>query len=228
MAARRKNNSAAKRGKSDPGNKNPSRWTWLNTGIAVASVGAVGAIIAAIITVVIPQFLDSTPAPAPILEVDSVTGQAGAAQLSKLDASIGGNSGYETLDFKVRNTGNQLALVDGVRITVRSYSVFTAGFSVSFVPVSASYIFPLPLEKGVFTAPVSEELAPDQADRFDLIICLPKNVAAGTYTYHLSLALVYDKGNSVNAGVITVSLSPPGIEFKTTLGAKPSKSPNGS
>jgi hypothetical protein len=227
MATRRKRNSGAKRGQGGQENKKPGRWTWLNTGIVVASVGAVGAVIAAIITVVIPHFFDGTPPPAPNLEVDSVTGQVGATQTASLDASIGGNTGYETLDFKVRNTGNQLALVDAVRITIQSYSVRTSGVSGSFLPVSATYVFPLPLQKGVFTAQVSEEVAPDQADRFDLIVSLPKNTLIGTYTYHLGFALVYDKGNSVNAGYMTVSLSARSA-IETIIGPKPSTSPNGS
>jgi hypothetical protein len=117
----------------DPvGDKKPrSRWTWLNTSIAAALVGVIGAVIGAAMKV---------------------------------------------------GTG-------------------------TFVPVSANYGFILPLRAGTFTAPVSEEVPPDQADRFDLNLRLPKTTEFPYYEFQVSLAIVYDKGSVINAGAMSLDFS---------------------
>jgi hypothetical protein len=175
-------------------------------------MGAIGAILAA----VIPHYLDSSPPPAPDLEVDSVTVQSYVEQHPSLASDSEGGTGYDTLDFKIRNTGSQLALIDGVRIIVHSVNVLSAHVFGTFVPVSASYGFTIPIRAGKFTAPVSEEVAPDQADRFNLNISLPKNTPNASYVYDISLTLIYDKGNSVSAGSTTLYLSP-GYTRSTTV-----------
>jgi hypothetical protein len=68
------------------------------------------------------------------------------------------------------------------------------------VPVSALYGFVIPIRTGTFTAPVSEEIGPGQADRFDLNISLPKNTLEALYIYNISLALVHDQDNASTPG----------------------------
>lgn len=189
-------------------NQSGGRWKWLNAGIVTALVGAIGAALAAVLAVTLPHYLDGSPPSAPDLEVDSVTTLSYAQQHPSLVSKPSSGPGYETLDFKIRNTGDQLAFINGVRITVHSIEKFFPNFNETFVPVSARYEFVIPTTTGTFTAPVSEEVAPDQADRFDLNISLPKSTQFHLFIYNVSLALVYNKGISLNAGEMSLNLSP--------------------
>jgi hypothetical protein len=203
--------------------KSGNRWRWLNAGIVIALVGVLGAVLAA----VLPHYLGPGSPSAPDLEVDSITLQSYAQQHPSLISDAGSEPGYETLDFKLRNTGGQLAFISGVRITVNSLAVLHASVFGTFVPVSATYGFILPTRKGIFTAQVSEEAAPGQADRFDLSISLPKNTPEALYAFDISLALVYDKSNAVSAGKISLDLSP-GYTAGTKVEIGSSPPPGGS
>jgi len=115
----KKNNRTRKSGSAQPRN----RWGWLNTGITVALVGVIGAVLAAIL----PRYIDTAPPLRAKLEVDSVVAQSYAEQRLNIATSLPGYEnvagplpGYETLDFKLRNTGNELAFVTGIRIVVKS------------------------------------------------------------------------------------------------------------
>ena len=219
MAARPKKKPVAKRETGNRPSQGTGRWRWLNAGIVVALVGGIGAVIAAIV----PHYLDSGPPPAPHLEVDSVTAQSYAELHPGLVSASGSEPGYETLDFKLRNTGDQVAYIDAVRVTVHSVEGFNPNVFGTFVPVSASYGLTLPTSTGTFVAPVSEQLATNQVDRFDLIISLPKNTPNLRYVYDISLALVYDQGNTVSAGKMILSLSP-GYTAGGTIEVLPSPS----
>lgn len=205
MNARAKRSRGTKRQKGNvQGKQSGNRWGWLNTGIVIALVGVLGAVLAA----VLPHYLGLGPPSAPDLELDSITVQSYAGQHPSLISDAGSEPGYETVDFKLRNTGGQLAFINGVRITVNSLTVLEPSVFGTFVPVSASYGFTIPARKGIFTAQVSEEVAPGQADRFDLNISLPKNAPDALYVFNISLALVYDKNNVVSAGKMSLDLSP--------------------
>ncbi len=200
----KKNNRTRKSGSAQPRN----RWGWLNTGITVALVGVIGAVLAAIL----PRYIDTAPPLRARLEVDSVVAQSYAEQRLNIATSL---PGYETLDFKLRNTGNELAFVTGIRIVVKSikYSREIPTSSGAYVPLSASYGLVMPVKRGTFVEPVSEEVAPGQPDRFRSNISLPKNAACCLYTYHLDLALIYNKNDFVNAGSMPLDLSPGYIDI---------------
>jgi hypothetical protein len=218
MTARAKKGSGTKRKRKNfRGKQSGSRWSWLNAGIVVALVGVIGAVLAA----VVPHYLDASTPSAPNLEVDSVTAQSYVEQHASLASDSDGSPGYETLDFKLRNTGGQLAFITGVRITVHSLRVLQSSDFGTFVPVSALYGFVIPIRTGTFTAPVSEDIEPGQADRFELNISLPRNTGDAQYIYGISLALVYDKGNAVNAGQMSLDLSPGYIRFRTVQVSSP-------
>lgn len=193
-----------RKGESDANSRNQeqrSRWGWLNSNIVLALIGAVGVVLAAVIT----YYLNVTPPTAPILEVDSVTIQSDVSQDPSF--ALGAAPSYGTLDFKVRNTGNQLAFITGIRITVKSINEICSIGPGGSVPVSATYGFAIPLKEGIFTAPVSEEVASGRADRFDLNVSLPKGTPGGCVNvYQLGLALVFDQNDSVSAGSISLTL----------------------
>ena len=100
-----------------------NRWRWLDTGsIAAALVGLVGVVLG----VVLPYYVNAAPPPGPNLEVDSVIPQSFARLCAQRHPDIPvppDLPGSETLDFKVRNTGDQLALITGIRIIVKSISI---------------------------------------------------------------------------------------------------------
>lgn len=201
MTGKVKNNHTRKR----TSEQSRNRWGWLNTGIVVALVGLIGAVFAA----VLPHYLDATPPPRPTLEVDSVAAQSYAMQHPNI-ANPDLMPGYETLDIKLRNTGNQLAFITGIRVEVKSVTGDGMGgkSGADYVPFSATYGLVISVKKGTFVQPVSEEVAPGQPDRFRLNISLSKDTVPDVYTYQLDLVLVYDNIDSVSAGSMSLDLSP--------------------
>jgi len=171
------------------------KWGWLNAGFVVALIGLLGAIL--------PGYLNNPPSPKPDLEMDSVTVEPYHNTHSLAASSAaGGATGITTIDFKVSNTGDQLAVITGLDVKVDSVKYFPPHFTGGLLPVSASYGYTLPLYAGPgHEAMLNEQIAPDQADRFDLNLQLPPNAIKGArYAYRVHFNLLYDNGSSIDAG----------------------------
>jgi hypothetical protein len=200
-----------RRAKASGGGKKNSVWTVLNAGFVVALVGLAGALGA----VIIPHFLDGPSSTSggsggspggQELRVDSVTVESWAQAHPNVETD--GLPGYDTLDFKVQNVGGQLAVISAVRIQIEKIKPIYQSGILAYLPPSAQYYFTLPFKDGPCSAPVSEEVAAGQADRFDLNLELSGATAPNQpYQYNVELSLVYGQGALLSAGDETLLLS---------------------
>jgi hypothetical protein len=112
MARKRRESTQARRtGKTDRRGRKPTRWAWLSSGFVVALIGLLAAII--------PHYINGSPRP--VLDLDSVSVQSYAETHPNISPSSSPSSGPITLDFKVSNTGNQLAVITVAQITVQQF-----------------------------------------------------------------------------------------------------------
>jgi hypothetical protein len=178
------------------------RQGWIIAGVIVAIIGLAGAIT----PIVLDQGL---PRPVASLQLDSLTVESYTALHP--GATLGGP---DTLDFKFRNLGAELALITGVRISVQhvTEAVRVACNFTPVLPVSALYGTTLPLVSPrsgttTLTVSVSETVSPDQADRFDIRLSLPTGACPGAiYAYELNISILYNGNRAINAGRLLVAL----------------------
>jgi hypothetical protein len=176
------------------------KWTLLNSAFAVAIIGLIGALA----SVFIPHFLDRPPATAaPKLEVDSVTVDSPPPRYYLKPTNI---------SFKIRNTGNQLAVITGVTLRIDRSAQLPVCFSQGSLPVTGHYPGALPLKpsKGYVTRiPVSQQIGPDQADQFEVQLRPSDDVASETITlYDVTASMIYDNQSTppLDAGKLTLSM----------------------
>ncbi|HUB40584.1 MAG TPA: hypothetical protein VMA72_17195 [Streptosporangiaceae bacterium] len=189
-----------------PGSQQPSettgeghgkKWTLLNSAFAVAIIGLIGVLAG----VFIPHFLDKPPATAaPKLEVDSVT--VDSPQYPK----------PTNIFFKIRNTGDQLAVITGVTLRIDRSAQLPVCFSQGSLPVSGHYPGTLPPKppKGYVTRiPVSQQIGPDEADQFEVQLRPSNDIPSETITlYDATASIIYDNRSTppLGAGKLTLSM----------------------
>jgi hypothetical protein len=124
-----------------------------------------------------------------------------------------------SLDIKVLNTGTQRSIIKRAVVTIRKFSMLTvcAGEG-GGLDVSATYglkmpTHPIPGQR--IEIPVSQQIGPDEADRFKLNLRLPEAAAwvggnpdAGKlFIYHIGVELVRDKDSTkLEAGEAVAAL----------------------
>lgn len=203
---RRKSTQAKRTGKIDRRERQPSKWAWLSSGFVVALIGLLGALI--------PRYIHGSPRPTPALELDSVSVES-YAEIHPNSSP----SGPVTLDFKVHNTGEQIAVITDVRIRVQQFmdlplyqsqSSASRASSQNALPVSASYGFVMPLSVGGnYDISISDQVEPDQADRFQASLRLPSGGTSSNtdiYLYRVHLTLLYGGSRTLDAGEAIFSL----------------------
>jgi hypothetical protein len=141
-----------------------------------------------LLAALIPRYINGSHRPTPALELDSVSIES-YAELHPNSSP----SGPVILDFKAHNTGDQVAVITAVRIRVQQSmnlplyhcevqcSTSTSGGSSaskasngSYLPPSALYGFKMPLRAGGnYVISVSDQVEPNQADRFQASLQLP-------------------------------------------------------
>lgn len=169
-------------------------------------VSAIAAVLSVAIAIVVawprstsrPDSLGSSPR----LELDDVQVQP------KITERHGLPSFSDQIYFSLRNTGNQLAIITGLKLQVQQFaqvpecyssgSLGTTGWSTAGLPAS-----PSPGE--VVTVPVSQQVAPDSADKFEVSIHVSK-AAQGIHFYRLQSWVIYDKQVALKAGYLLASL----------------------
>jgi hypothetical protein len=110
--------------------------------------------------------------------------------------------------FSLRNTGSRLAIITGLKLQVQQFvqipecfssgSLATTGWSTVGLPAN-----PSPGE--AVTVPVSQQMEPDSADKFEVSIHVPKT-ALGIHFYRLRAWIIYDKQVALKAGYLLTSL----------------------
>lgn len=114
-----------------------------------------------------------------------------------------------SLDIKVLNTGTQRSIIKRAVVSIRELSMLTvcAGQSGGGLDVSATYgltlpVHPTPGQK--VEIPLSQEIGPDEADRFKVGMRLPKTAmlignpdADKLFIYRIDVELIRDKNSKV-------------------------------
>jgi hypothetical protein len=120
---------------------------------------------------------------APSIEIDSVTAQF---------VRSGNPARPVKIDFEIRNTGSQLAIIRAVRVTVQQFAALPVCFSAGALLSTGTYNASLPknpLPGARVDIPTAQQVAPDAADRFDITLGLPAThlVDPHIYIYRVSM-----------------------------------------
>lgn len=169
-------------------------------------VSAIAAILSVAIAIVVawprtasrPDSLGSSPR----LELDNVQVHPKTSERHGLPSFA------DQIFFSLRNTGNQLAIITGLKLQVQQFaqipvcyssgSLGTTGWSTVGLPTN-------PSPGDVVTVPVSQLVAPDSADKFEVSIHLSKT-AQGVQFYRLHAWIIYDEQVALKAGYLLASL----------------------
>jgi hypothetical protein len=150
------------------------------------------------------------PAGVPKLEVDAVRIQSTRDTTKPLK-----------LDFTLRNIGSQLAVITATRLTVQQFAELPHCLSQGSLPSTGIYHANMPTDPPPGTRidiPVSQQIGPDAADRFDVSLRLPPDHAETAYVYRVHIEFLYDnaiKPLSAGQALITLPIVPDGTYFWT-------------
>lgn len=206
-----------------------SRWRWLKKP-AVWVAGLVTVVIGGVLTSLATGATSHIFAvgPVPNIEVDSVTAQ----YLSSPSVQVPARP--VQIDFEIRNTGNQLAIITAARVTVQQFAAMPVCFSAGALVSTGTYHAFLPTNPSPGTSidiPTAQQISPDAADRFDITLGLPatKYTDTNIYIYRLRIGLLYDNSSApADAGeaVIALPIAPYGDYFWTKqYAAHPTSTP---
>ena len=184
----------------------PSGWRWLKKPAVW-----VGALVTAVITGVLVNLATGAAShvgahggTGPNIEVDSVTTQY-------LPPSPQGliRARPVKIDFEIRNTGNQLAIIRAARLTVQQFAALPTCFSAGALVSTGTYSAFLPTHPSPgksLDIPTAQQAGPDAADRFDITVGVPKDVGS-IYIYRVRIELLYDNSRvPANAGEAVIAL----------------------
>jgi hypothetical protein len=176
------------------------KWKWVNSALVVA-------VVAAVVSALATHWLNRPPAAhttaaSPQLQVDSVL----------VTPQILENGGLPRFDdevyFSLRNIGDQLAIITGVKLQVQQFAQVNECFSAGSLATTGWSSVNLPTDPApgtVATVPVSQQMAPDTADKFEVSLHVPK-WARGLQVYRFHVWVLYDQQVPLNAGYLVVSL----------------------
>lgn len=200
-----KTNPAARK---KPGKRNAQKrrskfWVVANSTLAAALVAAAATLLAA-------HFAGSgaqAHSTGPRLEVDAVT--------------VRPQGGAELVTVKMRNTGDQMAIIKSAQLAVQQSAVLPICQSQGYLSSSHTYGIVLPAAPRpgtVLSRDVSQQEPKDSADRFAFRLGLPAGPKKGISVYSLKLTLAYDNARApLYAGTLLVSLpSEPDSQFVWT------------
>jgi hypothetical protein len=114
------------------------------------------------------------------------------------------------LDFTLRNVGGQLAVITAARLTVQQFAKLPRCESQGGLPSTGTYHANMPIDPPPGTQidiPVSQQIGPDAADRFDVLLRLPPDFAETVYVYRMHIELLYDNAiQPLSAGQALIAL----------------------
>lgn len=167
-----------------------ARRRWLKHPLIIAVVPVViGALLTAFFV-----FVQAGPkTQAPRIEVDSVTIQPAKYYPKPYKISL-----------SIRNTGNQIAIIRAARLRVLEFTRLPICLSQGDLPITGHYKanLPAPAKPGkIINIPVSQQVAPDAADKFQLLLRAPAFRNETVDIYRLEVSLLYDNVSTpVEAG----------------------------
>jgi hypothetical protein len=174
-------------------------------------VGAIATLLSLVIAIVLLAWPRSTSnssatthhgAASPHLALDTVLVKWKYIERDNLPAFL------DQVYFVLRNTGGELAVITGVRLEVQQFaripecfssgSLGTTGWTTAGLPAN-------PRRGEVVTVPVSQQLSPDSADKFEVSLHVPK-ATQGLQIYRLRTWIRYDEQDYLDAGYLVLSL----------------------
>jgi hypothetical protein len=172
-------------------------WKWVNSAIVVAVVGA---LIPVAVTHCSNSGSTAQPSDGPKIEVDDV----------QVDNAGPADSGSALVSVKLRNYGNQIAVIKSATFTIQRSAVLPLCKTQGGLSNSATYQVTLPLAPKpgqVVQEPISQQEPPNSADKFSFRLGLPKGVIEGISFYDMTMTLAYDNVREpLPAGRLLVSL----------------------
>jgi hypothetical protein len=170
-------------------------------------ISAIAAILSLAIGIVVAVWPRAAPRPeslgsSPRLELDGVQVHP------KISERHGLPSFADQVYFSLRNTGNQLAIITGLKLQVQQFAQVPECYSSGSLGTTGWSTVELPAKPSpgqTVTVPVSQQVAPDSADKFEVSIHVSKN-ALGIHLYRLQAWIIYDKQVALKAGYLLASL----------------------
>lgn len=203
MASQRKFGRESKSERKRQSEHEESSRSWLRHPLTIAVIPVfLGATLTAFLF-----FLQHRPhSPSPSIELDSVQ----VKPPNKAYSSDGTRTLADKVYFQIRNTGNQLAIIRAVSIRMEYFTRIPVCLTQGDLLTTGHYHANLSLHPklgSVINVPVSQQLAPDSADKFEIALRIPPDPDESIYLYRLHLALFYDNLKTpVDAGNVLASL----------------------
>jgi hypothetical protein len=202
------------------------RWRRLGTANQIAVIGLVVTVLG-----VLPAYFAFSPAgrtpvaPAPSLSSASVTStsQTGA-RLEVVDVVVKNGANWERspeIQVTLHNTGSQRSIIKRALFRIQSLAALPVCLTAGELLISKKYDVTLPTtrpkDEAPVEKPVSQQIGPDEADRFAFSLSAPQSVEAPTvYLYQLQVEFLHDRESTpLKAGSVMVAL--PGVPGRTGL-----------
>jgi hypothetical protein len=173
-----------------------------SAGIAVL-VGVLVSVLSSQAQRVVPPPFGST---ASQLELDKVSLTAAGTAPSGNGMKI---TPYK-IDITLVNTGSGVAVINDARLVVERFVTLPICAAQGYLETSHSYDGTMPADPKpgeVVNVPLSQKIASNDADRFDLLLGLPHNkLSYDVYLYRVQLYLTYNNDKPLDVGDLLINL----------------------
>jgi hypothetical protein len=136
-----------------------------------------------------------------------------ALRMAGLVVHNGPNDRDPSLDVRLHNVGTARSVLTRARITVKQVEAFPVCYSASALRVTGKYSATLPARPGVVDVPLHQQIGPDAADRFSLVVGASEQSLGldrddpRTFVYRLGIAISDDSGAApLNGGTALVGV----------------------
>jgi hypothetical protein len=143
----------------------------------------------------------------PQLQLDKIS-------LTAANTALSGNTPVITpyrVDITVVNSGSGVAVINDARLVIEQFATLPICNAQGYLDASHSYNGTMPAhpkQGQVVDIPLSQKIAPNDADRFDLLLGLPRDkVGYDVYLYRVQLYLTYNTNNGpLDVGDLLINL----------------------
>jgi hypothetical protein len=176
-----------------------SWWRRRSEAMRTTIVSGVIAIFVAAVSLAVPPIIKAlSPGPSPGVRLASLVVQ-------DPDGDV------VSMEFTIHNTGSSRGIVEEAIFTVEDSVAISPCTGGGMVELSAEYdlLLPFDAENGdQFTVPISQQVGPDEADRFAVNARLDEGAGEHVKLYRLDVALIVDgSAEDIDAGTVVFPLS---------------------